>query len=54
MIHYMIRWLSMAWGAFLPHLKEGDSCGGPVDAAVLLKSRNMILKTGAASHSTSR
>ncbi|RBP50459.1 hypothetical protein DES29_1291, partial [Sutterella wadsworthensis] len=20
MIHYMIRWLSMAWGAFLPHL----------------------------------
>lgn len=31
MIHYMIRWLSMAWGAFLPHLKEGDSCGGPVD-----------------------
>ena len=20
MIHYMIRWLSMAWGAFLTHL----------------------------------
>ena len=31
MINYMIRWLSMAWGAFLPHLKEGDSCGGPVE-----------------------
>ena len=30
MIHYMIRWLSMAWGAFLPHLKEGDPCGDPV------------------------
>lgn len=23
MIHYMIRWLSMAWGAFLPHLISG-------------------------------
>ena len=38
MIHYMIRWLSMAWGAFLPHLKEGDSCGGPVEKLPPVKS----------------